>query len=43
MQAVQITEGIVSLEGLKNFEGPLKMCTARQKEKGRKDDSAYVK
>ena len=31
-------EGVVGAEGLKNFEGPLKMRTSRRKEKGRKDD-----
>ena len=36
-------EGVVSSEGLKNFEGPLNMHTARRKEKGRKDDRAYAK
>lgn len=36
-------EGVVSSEGLKNFEGPLKMRTARRKEKGRKDDRARTR
>ncbi|KJA28644.1 hypothetical protein HYPSUDRAFT_1088005 [Hypholoma sublateritium FD-334 SS-4] len=33
-------EGVVGVEGLKNFEGPLKQRTARRKEKGRKEDRA---
>lgn len=36
-------EGVVGAEGLKNFEGPLKMRTSRRKEKGRKDDRAKVR
>ena len=36
-------EGVVGTEGLKNFEGPLKMRTARRKEKGRKDDRARMR
>ncbi|KDR85594.1 hypothetical protein GALMADRAFT_234551 [Galerina marginata CBS 339.88] len=36
-------EGVVGAEGLKNFEGPLKMRTTRRKEKGRKEDRAKVR
>ncbi|OCH87475.1 hypothetical protein OBBRIDRAFT_781606 [Obba rivulosa] len=36
-------EGVVGKEGLKNFEGPLRMRRARRKEKGRKDDKARAK
>jgi len=36
-------EGVVGAEGLKNFEGPLKMRTLRRKEKGRKDDRAKMR
>ena len=36
-------EGVVGAEGLKNFEGPLKMRTSRRKEKGRKDDRAKAR
>lgn len=36
-------EGVVGVEGLKNFEGPLKMRTSRRKEKGRKDDRAKAR
>ena len=36
-------EGVVGAEGLKNFEGPLKMRTSRRKEKGRKDDRAKIR
>jgi hypothetical protein len=36
-------EGVVGSEGLKNFEGPLKMRTSRRKEKGRKDDRARTR
>ena len=36
-------EGVVGAEGLKNFEGPLKMRTLRRKEKGRKDDRAKAR
>lgn len=36
-------EGVVGAEGLKSFEGPLKMRTSRRKEKGRKDDRARVR
>ncbi|KAF8973496.1 hypothetical protein BDZ97DRAFT_1900339 [Flammula alnicola] len=36
-------EGVVGAEGLKNFEGPLKMRTAKRKEKGRKEDRARVR
>ncbi|KAH0838119.1 hypothetical protein J3R83DRAFT_6365 [Lanmaoa asiatica] len=33
-------EGVVGLDGLKNFEGALKLRTARRKEKEKKDDRA---
>ncbi|KAF8808007.1 hypothetical protein BYT27DRAFT_7139655 [Phlegmacium glaucopus] len=36
-------EGVVGAEGLKNFEGPLRMRTSRRKEKGRKDDRAKTR
>ena len=36
-------KGVVGAEGLKNFEGPLKMRTSRRKEKGRKDDRAKAR
>lgn len=36
-------EGVVGAEGLKNFEGPLKMRALRRKEKGRKDDRAKAR
>jgi hypothetical protein len=36
-------EGVVGVEGLKNFEGPLKMRISRRKEKGRKDDRAKAR
>jgi hypothetical protein len=36
-------EGVVGVEGLKNFEGALKMRTSRRKEKGRKDDRARAR
>ncbi|RDB29105.1 putative RING finger protein P8B7.23 [Hypsizygus marmoreus] len=36
-------EGVVGAEGLKNFEGALRMRTARRKEKGRKDDRARTR
>ena len=36
-------EGVVGVEGLKNFEGALKMRKARRKEKGRKDDRARAR
>ena len=36
-------EGVVGVEGLKNFEGPLKMRTSRRKEKVRKDDRAKAR
>ena len=36
-------EGVVGAEGLKNFEGPLKMRISRRKEKGRKDDRAKAR
>ncbi|KAF8167481.1 hypothetical protein B0H34DRAFT_779216 [Crassisporium funariophilum] len=36
-------EGVVGAEGLKSFEGPLKMRTSRRKEKGRKDDRAKAR
>ena len=35
--------GVVGVEGLKNFEGALKMRTSRRKEKGRKDDRARAR
>ncbi|KAG5647670.1 hypothetical protein DXG03_008393 [Asterophora parasitica] len=35
--------GVVGAEGLKNFEGALKMRTSRRKEKGRKDDRARMR
>ncbi|KAG6846100.1 hypothetical protein H0H87_006464 [Tephrocybe sp. NHM501043] len=34
---------VVGVEGLKNFEGALKMRTLRRKEKGRKDDRARTR
>ncbi|KAF9011070.1 hypothetical protein BDQ17DRAFT_1345414 [Cyathus striatus] len=36
-------EGVVGKDGLKNFEGALKMRTSRRKEKGRKDDRARAR
>ncbi|KAF9556400.1 hypothetical protein CPC08DRAFT_711230 [Agrocybe pediades] len=36
-------EGVVGAEGLKNFEGPLRMRTSRRKEKGRKEDRARLR
>ncbi|KAF4573298.1 RING-finger protein MAG2/RNF10 [Pleurotus pulmonarius] len=36
-------EGVVGKEGLKNFEGPLRMRRSRRKEKGRKDDRAKAR
>jgi len=36
-------EGVVGADGLKNFEGALKMRTSRRKEKGRKDDRARAR
>ncbi|PPQ79883.1 hypothetical protein CVT25_002939 [Psilocybe cyanescens] len=36
-------EDVVGAEGLKNFEGPLRMRTSRRKEKGRKEDRARVR
>lgn len=36
-------EGVVGAEGLKNFEGGLKLRTSRRKEKGRKDDRARAR
>ncbi|KXN88938.1 RING finger protein 10 [Leucoagaricus sp. SymC.cos] len=36
-------EGVVGLEGLKNFEGSLKSRTTRRQEKGKKDDRAKAK
>lgn len=36
-------EGVVGPEGLKNFEGALKMRKSRRKEKGRKDDRAKIR
>lgn len=36
-------EGVVGQEGLKSFEGALKMRKSRRKEKGRKDDRAKAK
>lgn len=36
-------EGVVGTEGLKNFEGALKMRTSRRREKGRKDDRARAR
>jgi hypothetical protein len=36
-------ENVVGAEGLKNFEGALKMRTARRKEKARKDDRARAR
>lgn len=36
-------EGVVGQEGLKNFEGPLRMRTSRRKEKGRKEDRARLR
>ncbi|CAA7268033.1 unnamed protein product [Cyclocybe aegerita] len=35
--------GVVGKEGLKNFEGPLKMRTARRKEKSKKEDRARMR
>ncbi|KAG6380977.1 hypothetical protein JVT61DRAFT_5372 [Boletus reticuloceps] len=35
--------GVVGLEGLKNFEGALKLRTARRKEKEKKDDRARAR
>jgi len=36
-------DGVVGPEGLKNFDGPLKMRTARRKEKSKKEDRARIK
>lgn len=36
-------EAVVGADGLKNFEGALKMRASRRKEKGRKDDRARVR
>ncbi|KAF9502266.1 hypothetical protein BDN71DRAFT_1406276 [Pleurotus eryngii] len=36
-------EGVVGKEGLKNFEGPLRMRRSRRKERGRKDDRAKAR
>ncbi|KAF9032279.1 hypothetical protein BDZ89DRAFT_1037129 [Hymenopellis radicata] len=36
-------KSVVGKEGLKNFEGPLKMRTSRRKEKGKKDDRARIR
>ena len=36
-------EGVVGVEGLKNFESALKMRTLRRKERGRKDDRARAR
>jgi hypothetical protein len=36
-------EGVVGLEGLKNFEGALKLRRSRRKEKARKDDRARAR
>ncbi|KAF9469675.1 hypothetical protein BDZ94DRAFT_1180997 [Collybia nuda] len=36
-------EGVVGEQGIKNFEGALKMRTARRREKGRKDDRARAR
>lgn len=36
-------EGVVGQEGLKNFEGALKLRKSRRKEKGRKDDRARAR
>jgi len=36
-------EDVVGAEGLKNFEGPLRMRRARRKEKGKKDDKARAR
>jgi hypothetical protein len=36
-------EGVVGSQGLKNFEGALKMRTSRRREKGRKDDRARAR
>ena len=36
-------EGVVGADGLKNFEGPLRMRRARRKEKGKKDDKARAR
>ncbi|TFK41956.1 hypothetical protein BDQ12DRAFT_696496 [Crucibulum laeve] len=36
-------EDVVGADGLKSFEGPLKMRTSRRKEKGRKDDRAKAR
>lgn len=35
--------GVVGAEGIKNFEGPLRMRTARRKEKVKKDDRAKAR
>ncbi|KAG6919053.1 hypothetical protein DXG01_009763 [Tephrocybe rancida] len=35
--------GVVGVDGLKNFEGALKMRTSRRREKGRKDDRARTR
>lgn len=36
-------EGVVGKDALKNFEGALKMRTARRREKGRRDDRARIR
>ncbi|KAK0465480.1 uncharacterized protein EV420DRAFT_1514554 [Desarmillaria tabescens] len=36
-------QGVVGSEGLKNFEGALKMRTSRRREKGKKDDRARAR
>jgi hypothetical protein len=36
-------EGVVGQEGLKNFEGAIKLRKSRRKEKGKKDDRARVR
>jgi hypothetical protein len=36
-------EGVVGQEGLKNFEGAIKLRRSRRKEKGKKDDRARVR
>lgn len=35
--------GVVGVEGLKNFEGPLKLRMTRRREKGKKDDKAKAR
>ncbi|KAK7058577.1 hypothetical protein VNI00_002213 [Paramarasmius palmivorus] len=36
-------EGVVGREGLKNFEGPLRMRRAKRRDKGRKDEKARAR